>query len=686
MTERKKIAAIITEYRPVSHADVLVGKFLQGFPIDEGLLPPRVEVASMYIDQFPEQDMGRRMAAEHGVPLYPSIVKALTLGGGELAVDGVLLVGEHGDYAWNEKEQHLFPRRYFMEQIGAVMATSGRGVPVFNDKHLSYSWRDAKWMYDRARDLGAPFMAGSSLPVCWRAPFLEHALDTPIHEAVAVGFSGLDIYGFHTLEVLQCMVERRAGGETGVAAVTCLEGESVWQLGRSGAWWRELAEAACSTIPDRPDGTMEEHCTNPALFVLEYRDGLRGAVLMLNGYITSLAYAARGGRAGGQVEATEFHCHGHGGADSPHAHFSYLGLNIEEMFVTGTPAYPVERTLLTSGVLEAALTSRYEAHRRIQTPWLDTTYRSFDGKLWRPAGTRPSGACLDPWPPAKARDQRGGGGSGVMLSGFGDEIAAAPDEQIAVLQANQVRYVELRGVGGKGVLDLSPEEVRAFRADLDAAGIAVSAIGSPIGKVSIRSDLDEHYRRFKVAVERARQFGTRYVRLFSFYHGEETAEAAREAVIDQLKRMVRHAEQAGIILLHENESGIYGDVPERCLDLLQAVRSPHFRATFDPANFIQCGVSSMVQAWELLEPHVEYFHIKDAMAATGGVVPAGYGDGELDQVLTKAREAGFSGFLSLEPHLKADDPVHGGDGAERFGKAVSALRAVLARQSIAETR
>jgi hypothetical protein len=389
---RKKIAAIITEYRPNSHADVIVTKFLKGFPTDDGLLAPRVDVASMYIDQFPEQDLARGISAEHGVPIYPSIVKALTLGGRELAVDGVLLIGEHGDYAWNEKEQHLYPRKYFMEQICGVLATSRRAVPIYNDKHLSYNWHDAKWMVDRARHLGAPFMAGSSLPLGWRKPWLEHPLETPIEEAVAIGFSGLDIYGFHTLETLQCMVERRRGGETGVSAVQCLEGPAVWQAARDGLWSRDLAEAACAEIADKPAGTMEEHCPNPALFLVHYRDGLRGAVLMLNGYVRDLAYAAR---ADGAIQATEFYLQN----GPPHAHFSYLSLNIEEMFLTGRPTYPVERTLLTTGILEAALTSRFEGHARLETPWLDVRYRSYESIPWRPTGPRPAGATLEPWPP-----------------------------------------------------------------------------------------------------------------------------------------------------------------------------------------------------------------------------------------------------------------------------------------------
>ena len=398
MSKRKKIAAIITEYFKGSHADVILAKFLKGFPADEGFFDPRVDLTSMYIDQFHEGDIGRAVAAEHDVPIYPSIVKALTLGGDKLAVDGVLLIGEHGDYAWNEKQQHLFPRKHFMEQICGVLATSDRAVPIFNDKHLSYNWHDAKWMYDRAKTLGAPLMAGSSGPVYWRNPWLEHDLESPIEEAVAIGFSGLDIYGFHTLEVLQCMIERRKGGETGVAAVTCLEDDAVWKAAEDGLWSRRLAEAACACIVDKPEGRMEDHCANPNLFIVEYRDGVRGAALLLNGYVHDLAYAAQ---VDGQIQATEFYCQGHGGGDHPNAHFTYLSLNIEEMFLSGIPTYPSERTLLTSGVLEAALTSRYEGYRRLETPWLDVAYRSYDSIPWRPKGTRPAGACLDPWPPSK---------------------------------------------------------------------------------------------------------------------------------------------------------------------------------------------------------------------------------------------------------------------------------------------
>jgi hypothetical protein len=388
-----KIAAVVTEYRRFSHADVIITKFLKGLPTDQGLIPARVQIASLYVDQFPDSDLSRPYAARYNIPIYGSIRQALTLGGDTLAVDGVLLIGEHGDYAWNEKEQHLYPRKYFMEQICGVFATSGRAVPVFNDKHLSYNWHDAKWMVDRAAKLGAPFMAGSSLPVGWRNPWLEHDRETPLQEALVVSYAGLDIYGFHALETLQCMIERRVGGESGVAAVTCLEGDAVWQAARDGRWPRDLAEAAVATMQEKPDLPFEALFGKPALFLLEHNDGFRSTVLMAPeqaGLLQGFAYAARIDNA---IHACEVYL-----PEDPHAHFSYLSLNVEEMFVTGRPSYPVERTLLTTGTLEALLDSRYQGHVRLPTPHLAIQYQSYVTVPWRPTGPRPVGAALQPLP------------------------------------------------------------------------------------------------------------------------------------------------------------------------------------------------------------------------------------------------------------------------------------------------
>lgn len=387
MAERKKIAAIVTSYFPRSHADVIVTKFLKGFPTDDGLLPPEVDVASMYLDQVHfRDDIGCAIAAEFGVPMYGSITQALTLGGSELAVDGVLLIGEHGDYAWNEKGQHLYPRKYFFEQICGVFASSRRAVPVFNDKHLSYNWQDAKWMYDRACELEAPFMAGSSVPLAWREPWIEYALDAEIERAMSVAYSGLDSYGFHALELLQCMVERRAGGETGIVAVRCLEGDDVWA---SDAWDRDLYAAAVAPIEAKEAGDVRDHCENPALFLLEYADGLQAATLMLNGYTKGWGFAAR---RNGQVEGMRVLL-----PDSPHPHFSYLSLNVQQMFLTGEPQYPVERTLLVSGALEALLDSRYQGHERVETPHLQVAYQSYRKMPIRPVNPYPMGASLAPF-------------------------------------------------------------------------------------------------------------------------------------------------------------------------------------------------------------------------------------------------------------------------------------------------
>lgn len=388
MEQDKKIAAIITTYFPHSHADVIATKYMTGFPTDEGHRAPRVELASIYLDQIDSRDIGVGLAEENNVPIYPSIRQALTLGESDLAVDGVLLIGEHGDYPHNEFGQHMYPRRYMFEQICGVFASSGRSVPVFCDKHLSYNWEDANWMYFRANELNVPFMAGSSLPICWRQPFLEHPFDTPMESAISIGYGGVESYGFHALETLQCMIERRQGGEWGVVAVQCIEGDAVWNAAESGEWSMDLAEAACAQIRNRPDSSIVEGCPNPTLFLMEHRDGFRSAVLMLNGYVTDFAYACKNGD---EISATEFYLQN----GPPHCHFSYLSLNIEEMFLTGIPTYPVERTLLTTGILDAIMHSRAQEGGRLETPQLEEiTYQSYQNAPIRPTAPRPEGATL----------------------------------------------------------------------------------------------------------------------------------------------------------------------------------------------------------------------------------------------------------------------------------------------------
>lgn len=386
-----RIAAIVTTFFPESHAGVLVTKFLRGFPTDDGLIPPRTEIASLYIDQIHERDVGLQLAHEFDVPVFESIRAALTLGSGKLAVDAVLFIGEHGDYPVSSLGQEMLPRRYFFEQICGVIAEAGRPIPVFNDKFLAYRWDDARWMYETARTLGIPLWAGSATPVGWRRPTWDHPLGDPVDDALAIGFHMLERYGFHTLEVLQSNVERRRGGETGVRSVQCLSGDAVWQVADE-RWSRQLADSALGALEEGPGKLDPEKVEDPHVILVEYDDGLNGAALMLgdNGYVNGFAYAQK---SGGSIDAVEYHTN----SGPSIALFSYLGLNIEDFFLTGEAPTPLERTYLTTGILEAAMISRHSDGARFDTPHLEITYAP-STPCRRPSRERPTGASVDLWP------------------------------------------------------------------------------------------------------------------------------------------------------------------------------------------------------------------------------------------------------------------------------------------------
>src|SRR5438105_456886 len=287
MAEPKKVAAVITEYRLHSHADVIIGKILEGYNYDGGEKPD-LRLMSLYVDQFPANDMSRDLAKKYKFQLCGTIEEALTLGGKELAVEGVLCIGEHGKYPTNDKGQILYPRRRFFEATMDVFAKSKKSVPVFNDKHLAVTWEDAKWMYDKSRELFAPFMAGSSVPVTWRKPELKLPKNCELVEAVQIGYGPFEGYGFHALEGLQCMAERRKGGETGVKAVTCLQGEEMWKSLDAGKWSQPLLAAALSLVPATAKADYRSptaKAPDAGIFLIEYRDGFRAAVAMLNGWI-----------------------------------------------------------------------------------------------------------------------------------------------------------------------------------------------------------------------------------------------------------------------------------------------------------------------------------------------------------------------------------------------------------------
>ncbi|MGG4552700.1 sugar phosphate isomerase/epimerase family protein [Paenibacillus humicus] len=239
----------------------------------------------------------------------------------------------------------------------------------------------------------------------------------------------------------------------------------------------------------------------------------------------------------------------------------------------------------------------------------------------------------------------------LMISGFADEIDADFETQLKGLQALGIDFIEVRGVNGKNISILSHEEIAEVKHRLAYYGIKVSSIGSPIGKISISDDFGAHLDMAKRIFETANTLNSPFVRIFSFYMPEGSDPALyRNEVIERVGAILEAAEGSGLTILHENEKDIYGDSPERCLDLMEACRSPHFASAFDPANFVQCGCEVYPAAFELLEPYIRYVHIKDALD-DGSNVPAGMGNGRIEDVLRSLKAGGYEGFLSLEPHL-----------------------------------
>ena len=237
------------------------------------------------------------------------------------------------------------------------------------------------------------------------------------------------------------------------------------------------------------------------------------------------------------------------------------------------------------------------------------------------------------------------------ISCFADEIGESMDEQIALLEELGISWIEFRSGDGKGVVDYTLDEARALKKKLDEHHIGISAIGSPLGKILITDDFEAHMRQLVHIADLADVLETRFIRMFSFYiPAGKDAEDYRDEVFSRLQEMKSYATERGLVLLHENEKGIYGDTAERCLKLMEALSDDHFRCTFDFANFIQCGQDTL-EAFELLKSYIGYVHVKDAIREDGSVVPAGEGSGHIPDILVKLDQTGYSGFLSLEPHL-----------------------------------
>ena len=387
----KKVAFITHIYRNSAHADVIGTKLFLGIPSDDGMVAPQVKIVSVFIEQVGANDTGIQIAAMNDTPVYPTVEEALTLGGDKLAVDAVIYVGEHGEYPYNRLGMKLYPRMNYLERIFRVFDASNRSVPVFTDKALSYSWLDSRWIYDRAKELNVPLMAGSSLPYCWRDKPLEHPIGVKIKEAVAIGYASLDAYGFHVTEILQCMVERRAGGETGVKSVEGLKGDDVWKAIDSGKISQKLVDAACETIQDKETGNMREIVKIPYAVIVNYADGTKGTIMMLDKYVkTGWAYSANTSKG---IVATEFVLSG----GPTYAHFSYLALNIQKFIVSG-PTAPIERNLFTSGIIDMGIRSLTEGKVK-ETPFLNIKYSAAGYQPIRPTAPRPTGQSIAPWLP-----------------------------------------------------------------------------------------------------------------------------------------------------------------------------------------------------------------------------------------------------------------------------------------------
>jgi hypothetical protein len=375
--DRPRIALIMTTWFAGSHADVAGRRLIEGYPWEGGHLESRVEVVSAYLEQLGLEsdpslpDVGLEILERNAVPRFPTVAEALGLGQGGIAVDGVVIIGEHGDYAQNQYGQKLYPRRRLFDAAVAAMIVGGRTVPVFTDKHLSQGFTDARAMFETAERLDVPLLAGSSVPLAWRVPTgAQWPLDAPMEEALAVCYGPTESYGFHGLEALQSLVERREGGESGVVSVEALTGEQAARAVAEGRVDVDLLERALAHFDLVPAEYELARHRPQDVFLIEYADGLRGAVVNCQGALQGFALSARGPEGDLSCEVRL-----QGGPE--HGHFIFLVRQIEALMLARRAPYPVERTLLTTGMLDAALHSLHDGGPE-RTPHLEICYRAVD--------------------------------------------------------------------------------------------------------------------------------------------------------------------------------------------------------------------------------------------------------------------------------------------------------------------
>ena len=389
---RKPIAGITTVYRHNSHSDLILGRMAQTDTLDGRGRVPTLQMASLYTDQKPTTDLSRKICVDLNIPIFKTVAETLTLGKEGIAVDGVMMVAEHGEYPHSPTGAEQYPKRKFFEEIFATVDKHGRrGLPVFCDKHLADTWIDAKWIYDEAKKRGMPLMAGSSLPSAWRSPPIDMPRGIKLKEIHVLSYHRIDIYGFHALEGMQSLVERRAGGETGVAAVQTFSGDDVWKGAEKGVYDRKILDAALANMPERPlpaGKRVEDLAKTPVLCVIDYRDGLRACLFTLNGAVADFSTAWKDDQ--GKITNTAFVLQD----GRPYSHFAVLFNAIEQFMHTGKAPWPVERTLLTSGLVDECLRSLQEGGARRETPHLAIEYKTDWNWILpiAPAPERPNGA------------------------------------------------------------------------------------------------------------------------------------------------------------------------------------------------------------------------------------------------------------------------------------------------------
>jgi hypothetical protein len=353
-----RVAVVMNVYTPDSHADVFVSRLLDGYRLDHAWHPPRLETVSFYVDQFPANDMAREQADEHGIRIYPTVSEAVR------GVDAIAVIGEHGDYPRTPRGNVMYPRWRYFDEITRLMQAQRRVVPMYHDKYFAYDWKDARRIYDRVREMHVAFMCGSTVPLSWQRPPLDVPHGTPFTEVLATSYSDIEEHGYHGIEAMQSMAERRKR-ETGVERVRWLGGDDIWKAAEQGEWSRQLFGAALARRVNRPPESSKRQ---PEAFLIRYRDGLRGTLVHIDGQTRDFCFAGFiQGRA--EVVSTCFYIELY-----LHNHWGFMVRNFEDLVLTGREPNPIERTLLANGIMLAGLESRRLGGKWVDTPELAISY------------------------------------------------------------------------------------------------------------------------------------------------------------------------------------------------------------------------------------------------------------------------------------------------------------------------